>query len=153
MISPDFDCTHSFTEAEYLHGPEHLRGLEHLRVCGNIPVGPIVLILLLLLYYIQRKIFFRATIFLYSPCPNLEGIETRWIADMSWIRVLDTPSCYECGAIVWPERKSVRPLAPLVRTVEQCAQRRSANAHVHQRLASHGNHSCSIFKILSLRSS
>ena len=25
--------------------------------------------------YIQRKIFFRATIFLYSPCPNLEGIK------------------------------------------------------------------------------
>ena len=24
---------------------------------------------------IQRKIFFRATIFLYSPCPNLEGIK------------------------------------------------------------------------------
>ena len=30
---------------------------------------------ILLLYYIQRKIFFRATIFLYSPCPNLEGIK------------------------------------------------------------------------------
>ena len=27
------------------------------------------------LYYIQRKIFFRATIFLYSPCPNLEDIK------------------------------------------------------------------------------
>ena len=24
--------------------------------------------------YIQRKIFFRATIFLYCPCPNLEGM-------------------------------------------------------------------------------
>ena len=78
---------------------------------------------------------------------------------MSWIRVLDTPSCYERGAIVWAERKSVRPLAPLVGTVEPCAQRRSASAHVHQRLASHGNHSfllhcyVRIFKILSLRSS
>ena len=28
-----------------------------------------------LLYYIQRKIFSRQSIFLYSPCPNLEGIE------------------------------------------------------------------------------
>ena len=27
------------------------------------------------LYYIQRKIFFRWTFFLYSPCPNLEGIK------------------------------------------------------------------------------
>ena len=25
--------------------------------------------------YIQRKIFFRRSIFLYSPCPNLEGIK------------------------------------------------------------------------------
>ena len=25
--------------------------------------------------YIQQKTFFRATIFLYSPCPNLEGIK------------------------------------------------------------------------------
>ena len=25
--------------------------------------------------YIQRKIFFRRLIFLYSPCPNLEGIK------------------------------------------------------------------------------
>ena len=24
---------------------------------------------------LQRKIIFRATIFLYSPCPNLEGIK------------------------------------------------------------------------------
>ena len=29
----------------------------------------------LLLYYRQRKIFFRRSIFLYSPCPNLEGIK------------------------------------------------------------------------------
>ena len=29
----------------------------------------------LIILYIQRKIFFRVTIFLYSPCPNLEGIK------------------------------------------------------------------------------
>ena len=28
-----------------------------------------------LIIYIQRKIFFRRSIFLYSPCPNLEGIK------------------------------------------------------------------------------
>ena len=27
------------------------------------------------LYYIQRKIFFRRSFSLYSPCPNLEGIK------------------------------------------------------------------------------
>ena len=27
----------------------------------------------MLLYYIQQKIFFRQSFFLYSPCPNLEG--------------------------------------------------------------------------------
>ena len=30
---------------------------------------------ILVIIYIQRKIFFKATIFLYSPCPNLEGIK------------------------------------------------------------------------------
>ena len=30
-----------------------------------------------LLYIIQRKIFFRQSIFLYSPYPNLEGMKTR----------------------------------------------------------------------------
>ena len=63
------------------------------------------------------------------------------IAGMSWIRVLDMPSCYECGTIMWVERKLVRPLASLVRTVQPCAQRHSASAHVDERLASHGNHS------------
>ena len=29
----------------------------------------------MVILYIQRKIFFRATIFLYSPCPNLQGIK------------------------------------------------------------------------------
>ena len=40
---------------------------------------------LLYYIYIQRKIFFRATIFLYSPCHYMRA----------WIRVLDAPGCYE----------------------------------------------------------
>ena len=83
--------------------------------------------------YIVRVLTWRALIRAELPLA---------IADMSWIRVLDTPSCYERGVIMWAERKSVRPLAPLVRIVDPCAQRRSASAHVHQRLASHGNHLC-----------
>ena len=31
--------------------------------------------LFILLYYIQRKIFFGWSFFLYSPCPNVEGIK------------------------------------------------------------------------------
>ena len=34
-----------------------------------------IFVVYMLLYYIQRKIFFRRSIFLYSPCPNLEGIK------------------------------------------------------------------------------
>ena len=41
-----------------------------------------------LLYYIQRKIFFRRSFFLYSPCHYMRA----------WIRVLDAPGCYERGA-------------------------------------------------------
>ena len=29
-----------------------------------------------LLYYIQQKMFFRAIVFLYSPCPNLKGMRS-----------------------------------------------------------------------------
>ena len=33
----------------------------------------------LFLYYIQQTIFFRRSFFLYSPCPNVEGIkDVRW---------------------------------------------------------------------------
>ena len=32
-------------------------------------------IIIFIILYIQRKIFFRRTFFFYSPCPNLEGIK------------------------------------------------------------------------------
>ena len=53
------------------------------------------------------------------------------IADMSWIRVLDTPSCYERGAIVWAERKvgaASRPIGQNCRAVCTEAQRECARA-------------------------
>ena len=68
-----------------------------------------------LLYYIQRKILFRATIFLYySPCHYM------W----AWIHILDAPGCYE--RVVQAERKSALQGSGLVRTVRPCAQRRVA---------------------------
>ena len=42
------------------------------------------------LHYIQRKIFFRPSFFLYSPYHYMRA----------WIRVLDAPSCYERAARV-----------------------------------------------------
>ena len=59
------------------------------------------------LYYIQRKIFFRRSFFLYSPCHYMRA----------WIRVLDAPGCYERAALQG---------SGLVRTVGPCAQRRVA---------------------------
>ena len=38
--------------------------------------------------YIQRKIFFRRSFFLYSPCHYMRA----------WICVLDEPGCYERAA-------------------------------------------------------
>ena len=64
--------------------------------------------------YIQRKIFFRATIFLYSPCHYMRA----------WIHVLEAPGCYEPAARA--ERKSALQGSGLVRTVGPCAQRRVA---------------------------
>ena len=61
----------------------------------------------LLYYYIQRKIFFRRSFFLYSPCHYMRA----------WIRVLDAPGCYERAALQG---------SGLVRTVGPCAQRRVA---------------------------
>ena len=60
----------------------------------------------------RTKIFFRATIFLYSPCHYMRA----------WICVLDAPSCNECAAQA--ERKSALQGSGLVRTVGSCAQRR-----------------------------
>ena len=60
-----------------------------------------------LLYYIQRKIFFRRSFFLYSPCHYMRA----------WIRFLDAPGCYELAALQG---------SGLVRTVGPCAQRRVA---------------------------
>ena len=71
-------------------------------------------LILQLIIYIQRKIFFRATIFLYSPCHYMRA----------WIRVLEAPGCYERAARV--ERKSALQGSGLVRTVGPCAQRRVA---------------------------
>ena len=68
------------------------------------------------LYYIQQKIFFRAIIFLYSPCHYMRA----------WIRVLDVPGCYKRAA--WAERKSALQGSGLVRTVGLCAQRRVPRA-------------------------
>ena len=59
------------------------------------------------IYYIlciQRKIFFRRSFFLYSPCHYMRA----------WIRVLDAPGCYERAALQG---------SGLVRTVGPCAQR------------------------------
>ena len=64
--------------------------------------------------YIQRKIFFRATIFLYSPCHYMRAC----------IRVLDAPGCYERAARAELERKSALQGSGLVGTVEPCSQRR-----------------------------
>ena len=63
--------------------------------------------ILALLYYIQRKIFFRRSFFLYSPCHYMRV----------WIRVLDAPGCYERAALQG---------SGLVRTVGLCAQKRVA---------------------------
>ena len=68
-----------------------------------------------LLYYIQRKIFFRWSFFLYSTCHYMRA----WI-----LRVFDASNCYEC--VAWAERKSALQGSGLVRTVGPCAQRRVA---------------------------
>ena len=67
----------------------------------------LVLYITNLLYYIQRKIFFRRSFFLYSPCHYMRA----------WIRVLDVPGCYERAALQG---------SGLVRIVGLCAQRRVA---------------------------
>ena len=61
----------------------------------------------IIIIYIQRKIFFRRSFFLYSPCHYMRA----------WIRVLDAPGCYERAALQG---------SGLVRTVGPCAQRRVA---------------------------
>ena len=66
--------------------------------------------------YIQRKIFFRATVFLCSPCHYMRP----------WIHVLDAPSCYERTAQA--ERKSALQGSGLVRTVGPCAHSRVPRA-------------------------
>ena len=70
--------------------------------------------IIIIYYNIQRKIFFRATIFLYtsSPCHYMRA----------WIRVLDAPGCYEHSAQA--ERKSALQGSGLVTTVGLCAQSR-----------------------------
>ena len=62
--------------------------------------------------YMQRKIFFRVIIFLYSPCHYKR----------SWIHVLDAPNCYE--HTVQAESRSELQGSGLVRTVGPCAQSR-----------------------------
>ena len=59
------------------------------------------------------KNFFRATIFLYSPCHYVRA----------WIRVLEAPGSYERAARA--ERKSELQGSGLVRTVGPCAQSRA----------------------------
>ena len=66
--------------------------------------------------YIQRRIFFRAIIFLYSPCHYMRP----------WIHVLDAPGCYERAAQA--ERKSTLQGSGLVRTVGPCAHSRVPRA-------------------------
>ena len=66
-----------------------------------------MIVTLNILVYIQRKVYFRATIFLYSPCHYMRA----------WIRVLDAPGCYEQAALQG---------SGLVKTVGPCAQRRVA---------------------------
>ena len=67
----------------------------------------------------ERKIFFRRSFFLYSPCHYMRA----------WIRILDAPGYYERAALQG---------SALVRTVRPCAQRRVAlrsnfliNVHIH----------------------
>ena len=76
-----------------------------------------MIVTLNILVYIQRTIlnFFRATIFLYSPCH---------LYMRAWIRVPEAPGCYERAARA--ERKSALQGSGLVRTVGPCAQRRVA---------------------------
>ena len=62
-----------------------------------------------LLYYIQRKIFFRQSFFLYSPGQYMRA----------WIHILDAPGCYERVARV--ERKSALQGSGLVGNVGPCA--------------------------------
>ena len=52
-------------------------------------VGVVLCVSSKIVIYIQRKIFFRATIFLYSPCHYMRA----------WIRVLEAPGCYERAAL------------------------------------------------------
>ena len=65
---------------------------------------------------ILQKIFFRATIFLYSLCHYMRA----------WICVLDVPGCYE--GTVRGERKSALQGSGLVRIVGPCAQSRVPRA-------------------------
>ena len=75
-----------------------------------------MIVTLNILVYIQQKIFFRATIFLYSLCHYMRA----------WIRVLEAPGCYERAARA--ERKSALQGSGLVRTVGLCAQSRVPRA-------------------------
>ena len=59
----------------------------------------------IVIIYIQRKIFFRRSFFLYSPCHYMRA----------WIRVFDAPGCYERAARA--ERSQRLQGSGLVRTM------------------------------------
>ena len=71
------------------------------------PVIPSFNLFFILVIYIQQKIFFRRSFFLYSQCHYTRA----------WIRVMDAPGCYKQVALQG---------SGLVRTVGPCAQRRVA---------------------------
>ena len=72
-----------------------------------------------IIIYIQRKIFFRATIFLYSPCHYMRA----------WIRVLEAPGCYERAAL--QGSGLVRTVGPYVQRSNVCTKKSSLNASGH----------------------
>ena len=76
-------------------------------LCYTMAILHFIIHIIRIIIYIQRKIFFRRSFFLYSRCHYMRA----------WIRVLDAPGCYEQAALQG---------SGLIRTVGSCAQRRVA---------------------------
>ena len=65
-----------------------------IHVCVCVCVCSAINNIMCILFYIQRKIFFRRSFFLYSPCHYMRA----------WIHILDAHGCYECGEKVHTTR-------------------------------------------------
>ena len=71
----EMDCTQYIMFTVFSEN-EYSRSIANVSEWKNVPTGIYYLYQYTkYLYYIQRKIFFRRSFFLYSPCPNLEGIK------------------------------------------------------------------------------